>query len=69
MNTVINEYQQRSQATKSRRKYPTPRQRRALAHYIARGKDELTKQEIEVLSTHPYLLTKQRAEFAAMLEG
>lgn len=62
-------YQQRAATTRARRTYPTPRQRRAFAHYIAGGIDNLTKQELDVLSTHPHLLQQQRDEFAKMCEG
>lgn len=51
----------------NRRKWQTDRQRRALAKYFVREIDQLSKQEIKVLSTHPYLTPRQRAMISERL--
>lgn len=69
MNTTLNAYQLKAQATRSRRTYnrPTKGQEEAYRKLIARdGRKSLTQEDCYALATHPYLTSSQRAEFFAM---
>jgi hypothetical protein len=74
MNTPIvaqpTEYQQRAQQTRRRRqaagRYASTAQIAAFKRMMAVGNAGLTKDELTVLSHHPYLLPRQRDEYAAL---
>jgi hypothetical protein len=67
-------YQQKAQATRARRqakglyRKPTEAQRNAFIMMMQMGGAHLSKEELTLLSTHPYLTAGQRQGFAAMAE-